>query len=156
MHWAAHGHTAAETIHHRVDADKENMGLTNWVGAQIRKSEVSVAKNYLNQDELDLLNRIVTAYLEFAELQALNRRPMYMQDWIRQLDMFLTMSGRELLDHAGKISHEQALKKAQIEYEKYRHKQLEQPTMVEKHFIEAEKEIKQIASKLEKQDDRKK
>ena len=106
MHWAAHGHTAAEIIHHRVDADKENMGLTNWVGAQIRKSEVSVAKNYLNQDELDLLNRLVTAYLEFAELQALNRRPMYMQDWIRQLDMFLAMSGRELLDHVGKISHE--------------------------------------------------
>jgi hypothetical protein len=150
MHWAAHGHTAAEIIHHRVDADKENMGLTNWIGAQIRKSEVSVAKNYLNQDELDLLNRIVTAYLEFAELQALNRRPMYMQDWTRQLDMFLTMSGRELLDHAGKISHEQALNKAQIEYEKYRQKQLEQPTMVEKHFIEAEKEIKQIASKIER------
>jgi hypothetical protein len=150
MHWAAHGHTAAEIIHHRVDAYKENMGLTNWVGTQIRKSEVSVAKNYLNQDELDLLNRIVTAYLEFAELQALNRRPMYMQDWTRQLDMFLTMSGRELLDHAGKISHEQALNKAQIEYEKYRQKQLEQPTMVEKHFIEAEKEIKQIASKIER------
>jgi len=156
MHWAAHSHTAAEIIHHRVDADKENMGLTNWVGSQIRKSEVSVAKNYLNQDELDLLNRIVTAYLEFAELQALNRRPMYMKDWIRQLDMFLTLSGRELLDHAGKISHEQALKKAQIEYEKYRQKQLEQPTMVEKHFIEAEKEIKQIASKIEKKEDRKK
>jgi hypothetical protein len=156
MHWAAHGHTAAEIIHHRVDADKENMGLTNWIGAQIRKSEVSVAKNYLNQDELDLLNRIVTAYLEFAELQALNRRPMYMQDWTRQLDMFLTMSGRELLDHAGKISHEQALNKAQIEYEKYRQKQLEQPTMVEKHFIEAEKEIKRIASKIEKKEDRKK
>jgi hypothetical protein len=150
MHWAAHGHTAAEIIHHRVDAYKENMGLTNWVGTQIRKSEVSVAKNYLNQDELDLLNRIVTAYLEFAELQALNRRPMYMKDWIRQLDMFLTMSGRELLDHAGKISHEQALEKAQIEYEKYRQKQMEQPTMVEKHFIEAEKEIKQIASKIER------
>jgi hypothetical protein len=156
MHWAAHGHTAAEIIHHRVDAYKENMGLTNWVGTQIRKSEVSVAKNYLNQDELDLLNRIVTAYLEFAELQALNRRAMYMQDWTRQLDMFLTMSGRELLDHAGKISHEQALNKAQIEYEKYRQKQLEQPTMVEKHFIEAEKEIKQIASKIEKKEDRKK
>ena len=104
MHWAAHGHTAAEIIYHRADVHKENMGFTNWVGARIRKSEVSVAKNYLNPDELDLLNRIVTAYLEFAELQALNRRPMYMQDWIQQLDMFLTMSGRDLLDHAGKIS----------------------------------------------------
>ena len=156
MHWAAHGHTAAEIIYHRADAHKENMGLTNWVGARIRKNEVSVAKNYLNQDELDLLNRIVTAYLEFAELQALNRRPMYMQDWIQQLDMFLTMSGRDLLDHAGKISQEQALRKGQLEYEKYRLKELEQPTAVEKHFIEAEKEIKQIASKIEKKDDRKK
>ena len=84
MHWAAHGHTAAEIIYHRVAANKENMGLTNWVGYKIRKDEVSVAKNYLNQNELDLLNRVVTAYLEFAELQALNRRPMYMSDWIHQ------------------------------------------------------------------------
>ena len=147
MHWAAHGHTAAEIIYNRVDADKENMGLTNWIGDRIRKNEVAIAKNYLNQDELELLNRIVTAYLEFAELQALNRRPMYMHDWIQQLDMFLSMSGRELLEHAGKISHEEALRKAQIEYEKYRQKHLKQVTEAEKHFIEAEKEIKQISSK---------
>ncbi|OGV45787.1 MAG: cell filamentation protein Fic [Lentisphaerae bacterium GWF2_44_16] len=153
MHWAAHGHTAAEIIYDRVDAGKENMGLTNWVGDKIRKSEVAIAKNYLNQDELELLNRIVTAYLEFAELQALNRYPMYMRDWIQQLDMFLSMSKRKLLEHAGSISHEEALKKAQIEYEKYRQKQLEQPSKVEKHFIEAEKEIKQISSKRVKNDD---
>ncbi|MCP5106604.1 MAG: virulence RhuM family protein [bacterium] len=152
MHWAAHGHTAAEIIYHRVDANKKNMGLSNWVGDNIRKSEVAVAKNYLDQNELELLNRIVTAYLEFAELQALNRRPMYMRDWIKQLDMFLTMSGRELLEHAGKISHEEALKKAQLEYEKYRQQELLQPTVVEKHFIEAEKKIKLIASKVKQKD----
>lgn len=118
---------------------------------KIRKNEVSVAKNYLNQDELDLLNRIVTAYLEFAELQALNRHPMYMKDWIQQLDMFLSMTGRELLDHAGKISHEQALKKAQTEYEKFRQKQLTNPTEIEKHFIEAEKEIKKLSNRRDQE-----
>lgn len=152
MHWAAHGHTAAEIIYHRVDANKKNMGLSNWVGDNIRKSEVAVAKNYLEQNELELLNRIVTAYLEFAELQALNHNPMYMRDWIKQLDMFLTMSGRELLEHAGKVSHEEALKKAQLEYEKYRQQELLQPTVAEKHFIEAEKKIKLIASKAKQKD----
>ncbi len=147
MHWAAHGHTAAEVIYQRVDASKENMGLSNWTGINIRKNEVSIAKNYLDKDELELLNRIVTAYLEFAELQALNRLPMYMKDWIQQLNMFLTMSGRELLEHAGKISHEQALKKAQTEYEIYHQKQLSRPSEVEKHFIEAEKEIKKLIRK---------
>lgn len=148
MHWAAHGHTAAEIIYHRVDASKKNMGLSNWVGDNIRKREVAVAKNYLGQNELEILNRIVTAYLEFAELQALSSRPMYMRDWIKQLDMFLTMSGRELLEHAGKVSHEEALKKAQLEYEKYRQQELLKPTTVEKHFLEAEKKIKMIASKV--------
>jgi hypothetical protein len=146
MHWAAHGQTAAEIIYQRADAAKENMGLTNWLGDSIRKNEVSVAKNYLQPGELELLNRIVTAYLEFAELQALNRRSMYMQDWIKQLDMFLAMSGRELLDHAGRISHEEALKKAQQEYEKYRQQRLTQPTEAEKHFLEAEEKIKQIST----------
>ena len=123
------------------------MGLSNWAGINIRKNEASIAKNYLDKDELELLNRIVTAYLEFAELQALNRLPMYMKDWIQQLDMFLTMSGRELLEHAGKISHEQALKKAQTEYEIFHKKQLSEPTEIEKHFIEAEMEIKKLTIK---------
>jgi len=144
IHWAVHGHTAAEIIYHRVDAGKENLGMTNWVGSNIRKTEVGVAKNYLNQDELNILNRIVTAYLEFAELQAINRQPMYMKDWIKQLDLFLSMSGRELLDNTGNVSHEEALKKARSEYETYNKRQLNELTEVEKHFIEAEREIKKL------------
>ncbi len=111
MHWAAHGQTAAEIIYGRADASKPNMGITNWTGPSIRKNEVTVAKNYLSEEELDILNRIVTAYLEFAELQALSRKPMYMRDWIDKLDDFLKMSGRDLLKHAGSISHDQALQK---------------------------------------------
>ena len=144
MHWAAHGHTAAEIIYQRIDAGKKNMGMTSWTGDKIQKNEVAVAKNYLNQEELEILNRIVTAYLEFAELQALNRQTMYMKDWIKQLDMFLVMTGRELLDNAGNISHEEALKKAQAEYERYQQKKLTEPTKVEKHFIEAEKAVKNL------------
>ncbi len=103
MHWAAHGHTAAEIVHSRADAGQPNMGLTTWTGARPRKTDVGIAKNYLQADEIDALNRIVTAYLEFAELQALNRRAMHMADWIAKLDDFLRLSDREILDHAGKI-----------------------------------------------------
>jgi hypothetical protein len=88
MHWAAHGHTAAEIIHGRVDASKPNLGMSNWIGANIRKGEAEVAKNYLVEEELDVFNRIVTLYLEFAELQAPNRKPMTMADWIARLDEF--------------------------------------------------------------------
>ena len=101
MHWATHGHTAAEVIHRRADATKSHMGLTTTrPGGIVRRDDVSVAKNYLTEDELHALNRIVNAYLEFAELQAFNRRPMTMRDWIVKLDEFLSLSGRELLDHA--------------------------------------------------------
>ena len=141
MHWAAHGQTAAEIVYQRADSTKENMGLTNWTGNTISKSEAGIAKNYLNSEELDVLNRIVTAYLEFAEIQALERKPMYMSDWIGKLDDFLKLSGRELLTHAGKISHEQALTKAQLEYEKHRTMQINLPSPVEKDF---EKAIKQL------------
>ena len=141
MHWAAHGQTAAEIVYQRADSAKENMGLTNWTGNTISKSEVGIAKNYLNSEELDLLNRIVTAYLEFAEIQALERKPMYMSDWIAKLDDFLTLSGRELLTHVGTISHEQALTKAQLEYEKHRTMQINLPSPVEVDF---EKAIKQL------------
>jgi len=144
MHWAAHGQTAAEVIYGRADAEKPNMGLTNWSGAKIRKSEVEIAKNYLNEEELNVLNRIVTMYLEFAELQALNRKPMTMRDWISKLDDFLKLSERDILTNAGKISHKAMLKKAHSEYEKYRKKALSEPSEVEKHFVEAEKEIKEI------------
>ena len=137
MHWAAHGKTAAEIVYQRADSAKENMGLTNWTGNTISKSETGIAKNYLNSEELDMLNRIVMAYLEFAEIQALERKPMYMSDWIAKLDDFLKLSGRELLTHAGKISHEQALTRAQLEYEKYRALLINQPSAVEAHFDEA-------------------
>jgi len=146
MHWAAHGHTAAELIYARADSGQSNMGITNYPGNRLLKRDVEVAKNYLAEDELNVLNRVVAAYLEVAELQALNQIPMRMQDWIKRLHQFLTMTGRELLDHAGKTSHEAALQKAHAEYEKYRMKMLEDPTEVENHFIEAEKELKQIES----------
>ena len=144
MHWAAHGHTAAELIYERADALKTNMGVTNYPGNTLLKRDVEVAKNYLKQEELDVLNRIVTAYLEVAEIQALNRNPMTMADWIERLHQFLTMTGRDLLTHAGKISHEEALQKAYQEYEKFRTRQLAEPTEAEKHFIEAEKKLNQI------------
>ena len=144
MHWAAHGHTAAELIYERADATQPNMGVTNYPGYQLLKRDVEVAKNYLNEEELNVLNRIVTAYLEVAEVQALNRVPMTMQGWISRLDQFLTMTGRELLDYAGKISHDAALEKAHEEFEKFRLIHLEQPTEVEKHFIEAEKYLNKM------------
>jgi hypothetical protein len=144
MHWAAHGHTAAEIVHGRADASLPNMGLTSWGGATPRVDDTSIAKNYLSAEELDALNRIVTAYLEFAELQALNRKPMTMRDWIDRLDDFLRLSGRELLTHAGRISHEQALDKARAEYEKYRAAHLNDPSPVEQHFLEASKGLAKL------------
>ena len=141
MHWAAHGHTAAEIVHHRASAARPNMGLTNWQGTKPTKSEAAIAKNYLTGKELEALNRIVNAYLEFAELQALNRKPMYMQDWIAKLEDFLRLGDREILIHAGTVSHEQALRKAELEFEKFRVLQLAQPSQVEKDFDEAVKKL---------------
>jgi hypothetical protein len=141
MHWASHGHTAAEIIYQRADARRENMGLTNWTGDALTKSEAFIAKNYLKFDELEALNRIVVAYLEFAELQAMNRTPMYMKDWITKLDGFLRLGGRDLLTHAGTISHEQALSKAETEYERYHSLRLNEPSPIEKHFEEALKKL---------------
>jgi hypothetical protein len=144
MHWAAHGHTAAELIHQRADASLPNMGITHFAGNKLLKRDVEIAKNYLSEEELGVLNRLVTAYLELAEIQALNRQPMSMADWQQRLDQFLTMTGRELLDHAGSISHQAALDKAHQQYEQYRQQQLQQPTEVEKHFVEAESRLKQL------------
>jgi hypothetical protein len=144
MHWAAHGHTAAEIIAGRADATRPQMGLTSWTGSRPRKSDVAVAKNYLQADELEALNRIVTVYLEFAELQAQSRRPMYMRDWIAKLDDFLRLSEREILIHAGKVSHEVAAEKAEAEYEEFRIRQLSEPTEVEKHFLAAVKKYEQL------------
>jgi hypothetical protein len=141
MHWAVHGQTAAEVVAGRADASKPSMGLTSWLGSRPRKEDVGVAKNYLSQAELEALNRIVMAYLEFAELRALEHRPMYMRDWIAKLDDFLRLSDRDLLTHAGKVSHEAALAKAEAEYEKFRLLEANQPTAVEKDFQQAMKQL---------------
>ena len=150
MHWAAHGQTAAEVIARRADLGKPNMGLTSWVGSRPRKEDVAIAKNYLAADELDGLNRIVTAYLEFAELQAQNRKLMYMRDWITKLDDFLRLSERDILTHAGKVTHEAALTKAEAEYEKFHALEAGQPSPVELHFEAAIQKVKQLASAKEK------
>lgn len=120
MHYAVHGQTAAEMINERADASKPFIGLTNFKGKYITTRDVGIAKNYLTEKELNQLNLIVSMYLDFAELQATNGRLMKMQDWIQKLDDFLKVSEKELLTHAGKISHIQAIEKAKLEYEKYR------------------------------------
>lgn len=135
MHWAAHGHTAAEIIHQRADSNKPHMGLTHLKGTKPTLQEAAIAKNYLNETELDALNRMVTAYIELAEIQAMNQKPMYMRDWIERLDGFLEMTGREVLTHAGKISHDTALEKARAEYEAYREKTRNELSRVEQDFI---------------------
>ena len=150
MHWAAHGHTAAEIVASRADASKPNMGLTSWIGGKPSRTDAEVAKNYLSHEELDTLNRIVTMYLEFAELQALNRKPMYMRDWISKLDDFLRLSERDILSHAGSVSHKEAIEKARKEYETFHALQIKQPSLVEKHFLEAIKDVKALESEKKK------
>lgn len=150
MHWATHGQTAAEVIAARADA--ANMGLMSWAGSKLARSDVEVAKNYLNQEELDVLNRFVSMYLDYAELQAMNRKLMYMKDWIAKLDDFIRFNERELLTHAGKISHQQAVDKAHTEYDKYRALTVDEPSPVERHFIEAVQAVKQIEAKHPKKD----
>jgi len=143
MHWATHGHTAAEVIAERADAAKPFMGLqTTRPGGIVRKDDVGVAKNYLTEDELQVLNRIVSLYIEYAELQALERKVMTMQDWITKLDEFLKISGRQLLDHAGKISAESAKAKAELEYARYRALLDAQPQPVDAEFEKAAKALK--------------
>jgi hypothetical protein len=145
MHWATHGQTAAEVIHQRADAGQPQMGLKSTrPGGVIRKDDVSIAKNYLDHEELQTLNRIVNAYLEFAELQALSRKPMTMADWIVKLDEFLKLTGRELLHHAGKISADDAREKAEAEYERYRRLLDSQPRRIDDDLDQAAKEIKKL------------
>jgi len=144
MHYAAHGHTAAEIMYLRANAEDSFMGMTTFEGKKPKKSDVTVAKNYLKEDEISILNRLVSAYLEFAELQAIRQKPMYMKDWIEKLDGFIKMSGSELLQHAGKISHEQAKIKAELEYEKYRQKQKDELSKVELDFLESIKETQKL------------
>lgn len=148
MHFAAHGHTAPEIVYLRADSTKDNMGLTVFQGKHPRKDEVTVAKNYLNEKELNILNRITSAYLEFAELQAIRQNPMTMKDWIAKLDDFIKMTGSELLQNAGTISKLEAENKALAEYTKYKETIKNELSEVEKHFLESVKETqKQIEKK---------
>ena len=134
MHWAAHGHTAAEIIYDRADAAQPHMGLTSYSGSEPKRTDVTVAKNYLNEEELDTLNRIVNLYLEHAELQAKNRKPMYMKDWIAKLDDFLRFTERDILNNAGKISHQMALDHANAEFDKFKVENLSAPFACRKGF----------------------
>ncbi|PIW50099.1 MAG: hydroxyacid dehydrogenase [Zetaproteobacteria bacterium CG12_big_fil_rev_8_21_14_0_65_54_13] len=147
MHWAITGQTAAEIIHSRADADKPNMGLTNYRGAKVRKQDVTIAKNYLNEDELAALNNLVEQYLIFAQGQAMRRIPMYMGDWIKKLDSFMTLNDREILMHAGKISHEMAKQLAEGEYDKFHTNRL---TESSKQISDFDKAVKQIESSKKK------
>ena len=145
MHFSVHGHTAAEIIYERANAEKDFMGLTSWTGALPKRTDAEIAKNYLSSDELDTLNRIVSLYLDFAELQAKSHKPMYMKDWIQKLDDFLKLSGKELLSHAGKISAELAKQKADTEYDKFKERTTYSLSPVEIHFLENfEKEQKKL------------
>ena len=145
MHFSVHGHTAAEIIYERANAEKDFMGLTSWTGALPKRTDAEIAKNYLSSDELDTLNRIVGLYLDFAELQAKSHKPMYMKDWIQKLDDFLKLSGKELLSHAGKISAELAKQKADTEYDKFKERTAYSLSPVEIHFLENfEKEQKKL------------
>ena len=148
MHFSAHGHTAAEVIYQRADANKDFMGLTSWTGGLPKRTDAEIAKNYLSPEELDTLNRIVSLYLDFAELQAQSHKPMYMKDWIQKLDDFLKLSGKELLTHAGTISAELAKQKANQEYDKFKERTQYELSPVEIHFLESfEKEQKKLKEK---------
>lgn len=148
MHFSVHGHTAAEIIYERANAEKDFMGLTSWTGSLPKRTDAEIAKNYLSSDELDTLNRIVSLYLDFAELQAKSHKPMYMKDWIQKLDDFLKLSGKELLSHAGKISAELAKQKADTEYDKFKERTAYSLSPVEIHFLENfEKEQKKLKNR---------
>jgi hypothetical protein len=142
LHWAIHGHTAAELISERADADKPNMGLTSWKGAKVRKRDVGVAKNYLTEDELRGLNRIVTMYLDYAEDQAEHRHPMTMEEWREKLDAFLQFNQREVLQDAGTVSAEVARTLAETEYEKYRIARLTREAQEPDEFDRMAKQLK--------------
>ena len=153
MHYSVHGHTAAEIIYERADAQKDFMGLTTWSGAMPTKPEAEIAKNYLTQAEIKSLNRIVSLYLDFAEMQAEEHRPMYMKDWINILDDFLRISRKDILTHAGKISAKLAKKKADTEYDKFKERTKDDLSPVEIHFLENfERERKRLSDDSDKAD----
>ena len=146
MHYSVHGHTAAEIIYERADAEKDFMGLTTWSGAMPTKPEAEIAKNYLTHEEIKSLNRIVSLYLDFAEMQAEEHRPMYMKDWINILDDFLRISRKDILTHAGKISAKLAKEKADQEYDRFKERTKNALSPVEIHFLENfEREQKRLS-----------
>ena len=148
MHYSVHGHTAAEIIYERADAQKDFMGLTTWTGAMPKKTDAEIAKNFLSQEEITTLNRIVSLYLDFAELQAEEHRPMYMKDWIAILDDFLRISRKDILTHAGRISAQLAKAKADAEYDKFKERTKNELRPVEIHFLEQlEREQKKLSDK---------
>jgi hypothetical protein len=148
MHYAVHGHTAAEIIYNRANAAKDFMGLTTWTGMMPKRTDAEYAKNYLNEDEIDTLNRIVNLYIDYAELRAKDHKPMYMHDWIDKLDDFLRLSDKELLTHAGSISAKLAKEKADAEYDKFKERTKNELTPVEIHFLEQfEREQKKLGDK---------
>ena len=149
MHWAAHRHTAAEVIYERADSEKKFMGLTSWRGEFPDRTDAEIAKNYLSREELEILDRLVSAYLDIAELRAMNREPMYMKDWLETIDDYLKMTRLDILTHKGKVSHRQALEKAHKEYEKYLEKSKQYLSAVEKHYLEAISSLEGIEKKQE-------
>ena len=150
VHWAITGQTAAEIIHGRVDAAKPNLGLTNWRGAVVRKQDMAIAKNYLSESELAALNNLVEQYLIFAEGQAMRRIPMHMTDWIQKLDGFLKLNDRDILTHAGRISHEVAQAKAEAEYDKFKALSATQDRPVDAAFEQAVKQLPKPSAKPRK------
>lgn len=149
LHYAAHGHTAAEVIYERADADKPFMGLTVFSGDFPTAKDIGVAKNYLTEDELKVLNNIVSGYFDFAEIQAMRHNPMYMSDYVDHLDNLLKATGENLLTDAGKVSHAQALEKAKSEYQKY---QVQNLSPVEESYLQNIKQIEKEAKKKTKDD----
>ncbi|WP_122788663.1 virulence RhuM family protein [Intestinibacillus sp. Marseille-P6563] len=151
LHYAAHGHTAAEVIYERADADKPFMGLTTFSGDFPTAKDIGIAKNYLTEEELRVLNQMVSGYFDFAEVQAIRHRPMYMSDYVEQLDNILRATGEEVLTHAGKISHAQAMEKAKAEYKRYQAQTL---SPVEEEYLKTIKQLGKTAkTEAEKQDD---
>ena len=151
LHYAAHGHTAAEVIYERADADKPFMGLTAFSGDFPTAKDIGIAKNYLSEEELQVLNQMVSGYFDFAEVQAIRHRPMYMSDYVEQLDNILRATGEEVLTHAGKISHAQAMEKAKAEYKRYQAQTL---SPVEEEYLKTIKQLGKAAkTEAEKQDD---
>jgi hypothetical protein len=152
LHFAAHGHTAAEVIFNRADAEKPFMGLTSFPGDFPTSKDISVAKNYLQEDELRVLNNLVSGYFDLAEINAIEHRPMHMEDYVKQLDSILSTSNRKLLNDSGSVSHEQALAKAKTEYRKY---QIKTITPIEEAYLDTIKSLEKEAKKKSKFDNKK-